>query len=137
MPSHKNKSIATLLAVSLGGLGAYRFYLRGMRDKWGWLHLATLPISSALLPLFHKEMAFFALLPLIISTLGGFLAALVLGLTSDEKWDAQFNPNSGKKSDSTWPLALLIVLAFGGGAIGLIATLARSFDLLMTGGAYG
>ena len=137
MPSHKNKTLATLLAFSLGSLGAYRFYLRGIGDKWGWLHAVSLPISLALLPITSKELVFFALLPLILSGLAGLLAALVLGLTSDESWDARFNPHSGRTSDSKWPLAVLIVLCFGYGAIGLIGTIARTFDLLLTGGSFG
>ncbi len=137
MSSHKNKTLATFLAFSLGSLGAYRFYLRGVGDKWGWLHAISLPISSALLPVTSKELTFFALLPLVLSGLAGLLAALVLGLSSDEKFDARFNPNSGRTNDSKWPLAVVIVLSFGCGAIGLIGTIARTFDLLFTGGSFG
>jgi hypothetical protein len=32
---------------------------------------------------------------------------------------------------------VLLVLTFGGGAIAVIAAIARTFDLLFTGGAYG
>jgi hypothetical protein len=67
----------------------------------------------------------------------GFLEALVIGLTPDEKWDAKHNPTSGKKSESHWVLALILVLTLGIGAMSVIALLARSFDLLFTGGAYG
>jgi hypothetical protein len=80
---------------------------------------------------------YFKLLPLIISILVGFLEALVLGLMSDEKWDASFNPASGQQSDSRWPLAVVLVAALMVGAFGLIATIARLFDLLYTGGIYG
>ena len=37
----------------------------------------------------------------------------------------------------SWPLALILVLTMAIGAGALIATLARGFDLLYTGGAYG
>jgi uncharacterized integral membrane protein len=56
---------------------------------------------------------------------------------SDEKWDASFNPASGQQSDSRWPLAVVLVAALMVGAFGLIATIARLFDLLYTGGIYG
>lgn len=79
----------------------------------------------------------FNALPFVLSALVGLLSALVIGLTPDEKWDAAHNADSGRKSNSGWPLAVLLVLAFGSGAVGLIAAIARTFDLLFTGGAYG
>ena len=66
-----------------------------------------------------------------------FIEALVIGLTPDEKWDDAHNKDSGRKSDSGWILVVLLVLTFGGGAIAIIAAIARAFDLLFTGGAYG
>lgn len=135
--THKNKTLATLLAASLGGIGAYRFYLRGSGDKLGWAHASCAIVSICLILLFPNMQPFFALLPLIISSLSGLLAALILGLSPDEKWDAKFNPNSTKKSDSRWPLAILVALSFTFAAFGLIATMARTFDLLFTGGAFG
>ncbi|GIZ51404.1 hypothetical protein NCCP691_14180 [Noviherbaspirillum aridicola] len=115
MAAHKNKTLATLLAAVLGGVGAHRFYLYGSRDKWAWLHVLLFPLS----------------------VFAGFLEALVIGLTPDEKWDGQHNAASGRQSSSGWPLVLLLVLTYGGGAIALIAAIARVFDLLYTGGAYG
>jgi hypothetical protein len=55
----------------------------------------------------------------------------------DEKWDALHNPQSPGSSKSGWLLILLLVLGLGAGATGLIAMIARTFDLLFTGGAYG
>jgi len=75
--------------------------------------------------------------PLIISILIALLEALVLGLTPDDKWDAQYNSSSGRRSSSGWPLAVILVLTLGIGAIVVIATIARTFDLIFTGGAYG
>lgn len=112
---HKNKTLATLLAAVFGAIGAHRFYLYGSKDKWAWLHVLLFPL------------AIFA----------GFLEALVIGLTPDEKWDVQHNAHSGRQSSSGWPLAVLLVLTFAVGATALIAALARGFDLLFTGGAYG
>jgi TM2 domain-containing membrane protein YozV len=112
---HKNKTFATLLAAVLGGLGAHRFYLYGKKDRWAWLHLLLFPLAIY----------------------AGFIEALMIGLTPDEKWDANHNPHSGRQSHSGWPLILLLVLTMGFGATAAIATLARTFDLLYTGGAYG
>lgn len=135
--THKNKTLSALLALLFGAVGIHRFYLHGKKDIWGWLHAATLPLSLSLLPLTNENYTFFALLPLVISGLIGILSSLVIGLTADEKWDARFNPSSGRRSDSQWPLALMMVLAFSFGAFGTIATMARCFDLLYTGGAHG
>lgn len=73
----------------------------------------------------------------MLSFLISILMCLVLGLKSDEHWDAQFNPHSGTKSASSWPLAILLLFSVGLGAISLLFVMARGFDLLYTGGAYG
>ncbi|HEY0846470.1 MAG TPA: NINE protein [Noviherbaspirillum sp.] len=113
--SHKNKTFATFLAAVFGGLGLHRFYLHGKKDFWGWVHVLLFPLSI----------------------FAAFIEALVIGLTPDDKWDTVHNAGSRQKSDSGWPLAVLLVLTFGGGAIAVIAAIARAFDLLFTGGAFG
>jgi len=135
--SHKNKTCATLLAFLVGGLGLQRLYLRGPRDRWLWAHLAALPASAAIAAAWPDADGFYKLLPIMVSGLVGFLEALVLGLMSDEKWDARFNPGSGKQSDTHWPLAVVLVASMMLGAGSLIATISRLFDLLYTGGSYG
>jgi hypothetical protein len=135
--AHKNKTLAALLAFLLGTLGSHRLYLRGSRDKWAWAHLSSIPASALLIAALPQADAYFKLLPLIVSALAGCLEALVLGLMADEAWDARFNAGSGRFSASSWPLALILVLTLMVGAGALIATIARLFDLLYTGGAYG
>ncbi len=134
---HKNKTLATLFSSLLGALGIHRFYIAGYKDRWAWLHMLSLPLSAIAISVFKNQPALFTFSPLLISGLVGIIEALVIGLTPDEKWDAIHNPHSGKQSKSDWPLALLLVLSLGIGAIALIATIARLFDLLFTGGAYG
>lgn len=112
---HKNKTFSTFLAMLLGGLGAHRFYLYGKKDIWAWVHVLTLPISI----------------------FAGFIGALVIGLTPDEKWDAQHNAISGRASDSGWLVILLVIGTFAFGATALITIIARLTDLYLTGGAYG
>lgn len=135
--SHKNKTFASFLAFLLGSLGVHRLYLRGARDPWAWIHLAAVPASLLIVALMPDADWFYKALPLVVSGLVGFLEALVLGLMPDEKWDAAHNAGSGKQSASNWPLALLLVATLMLGAGTLIATIARLFDLLYTGGAYG
>lgn len=136
-PAHKNKTIATLLALLLGSVGLHRFYLRGLWDRWGWLHAASLPIS-AMLVLSNPELPLLIpTSPLVASMLLASLQTFIIGLTPDDKWDAQHNPDSGHQSDSRWPIALMMVINMFYGATLLLIVLARSFDLMLTGGAYG
>ncbi len=135
--AHKNKTVATLLALLLGSVGLHRFYLHGLKDRWGWLHAVSLPLSALLL-LSNPELPLLInTLPLVISTLTASIETFVLGLMPDEKWDLRYNPASGIKSDSGWPVALMMVVNLFCGATLLLTVLARSFDLLLTGGAYG
>ncbi|MGZ5817390.1 MAG: NINE protein [Burkholderiaceae bacterium] len=134
---HKNKTLATFFASLLGAFGIHRFYIRGYKDRWAWIHLLSLPLSAIAIILFKNQPVLFTFSPLLISGLAGFIEALVIGLTPDDKWDASYNAQSNQQSHSNWPLALLLVLTVGIGAMALIATIARFFDLLYTGGAYG
>lgn len=113
--THKNKTIATALAALLGGVGAHRFYLYGAKDRRALLYVLLFPLSI----------------------FAGFIAALSIGLTPDEKWDAAYNANSGRESNSGWLVILIVIATFAFGTTALIATIARGFDLLFTGGAYG
>ena len=137
MRPHKNKTLATALAFVLGGLGVHRFYLKGPVDRLGLLHVCSLPIAGIVYGVGRSPNVFYVLLPLIVSWLIGFLEALVIGLTPDEKWDARHNTQSGRTSRSHWVLVVLLVGVMLVGTTALIATIARLFDLLYTGGAYG
>jgi hypothetical protein len=134
---HKHKTLATLLALLFGGLGFHRFYLYGWKDTWGWLHFASLPLSAVLMLAAPDQPLIFAGMPFLISTLAGFIETFVIGLSPDEKWDALHNRDSGRLSNSGWPIPILMVLTLALGATALIALIARTFDLLFTGGAYG
>ena len=134
--AHKNKTIATLLALLLGGVGAHRFYLRGGTDRLGLLHLCSLPITGILYGAV-KPHPFYVVLPLLVSFIAGYIEALVLGLTPDEKWDEKYNKGSGRQTRSNWLLPVLLVITMLAGTIVLIGTMARLFDILFTGGAFG
>ena len=101
--SHKNKNCVTFLASAFGSLDLHRFYLAGVKDKWGWLHLISLPLSLlTYLFLGQDQLVPFLFAPLVISGLVACIESLVIGLTSDEKWDAKYNAHSGKQSNSSW-----------------------------------
>ena len=134
--SHKNKTVATLLAAVLGGIGAHRFYLKGALDRIGLLHVCTLPIVGILYGAVRPH-PFYVVLPLLASIIVGYIEALVLGLMPDEKWDARYNGGSGRVSRSNWMLPVVLVLTVMVGAIVMIGTIARLFDIIYTGGTYG
>jgi TM2 domain-containing membrane protein YozV len=137
MKQHKNKTLATLFGLLLGGVGAHRFYLRGPVDRLGLAHLCTVPMCGLIYGTQPEADWFFKILPLLLSYIVGFVETFVIGLAPDEKFDAQYNAGSARQNDSRWPLALLLVANMLLGATALIGTLARLFDLLYTGGAYG
>jgi TM2 domain-containing membrane protein YozV len=113
--NHKNKTIATFLAAIFGSVGAHRFYLYGRKDRRAWLYVLLFPLSA----------------------FAGFIAALMIGLTPDALWDKQHNHQSSRESNSGWLVILMVIGTFGIGTTLLIAVIARVFDLLYTGGAYG
>lgn len=137
MNAHKNKTLAALLAFLLGPAGIHRFYLRGAGDLWGWLHFASLPASAALMTAQPEWPLLATALPLVLSMLAASIETFVIGLMPDEKWDALWNADSGRQNDSRWPVAVLMVANLFYGATLLLAVLARAFDLMLTGGAYG
>jgi uncharacterized membrane protein len=138
MPTpHKNKTLATFLAFAFGAIGVHRFYLRGPLDRLGILHVCCVPVMGMVYGIGHAPNMFWVLLPALVSAIVGFLEALVIGVTPDEKWDARHNAGSGRTSHTSWVVALLLVLTMLVGMTTLIATIARLSDLVNTGGAYG
>lgn len=135
--AYKNKTLATALALTLGTLGAHRFYLHGAVDRAGLLHISSLPIAGLIFSNANGVNPFYALLPLFISGIAASIEALVIGLMPDEKWDARFNAASSTRTRSSWILAVLLVTTLLVGTTALIATISRLFDLMYTGGAYG
>jgi len=135
--SHKNKTLATFLALTLGGLGVHRFYLKGGLDRLGLLHVCSVPVAGLVYGIGEGPAPFWVALPLLVSYVAAFIEALVIGLTPDEKWDAVHNAGSGRASRSNWLVVVLLVITMLVGTTVMIATMARLFDLLYTGGAYG
>ncbi len=134
---HKNKTLASLLAFLLGAAGLHRFYLKGFGDRWGWLHFASLPASGLLMAALPGQALLVTASPLVLSALIASIETFVIGLMPDEKWDATWNAGSGMQSDSRWPIAALMVANLFYGATLLLTVIARAFDLMLTGGAYG
>jgi hypothetical protein len=127
---YKSKTLATWIAVIGGALGLHRFYLHGLRDVWGWLHappaLAGLYGVQRMNELGQDDRLAWALIPLLGFVLAGaMLAAIVYGLTPDEKWDARHNPGAAVHA-TRWGPVLGVIVALMLGAAALMATVAFS-----------
>ncbi len=127
---YRSKTLATWIAVLGGALGLHRFYLHGLRDAWGWLHapptLAGLYGLQRMNELGQDDKLAWALIPLLGFMLAGaMLAAIVYGLTPDEKWDARHNPGAPVHA-TRWGPVLGVIVALMLGAAALMASVAFS-----------
>ena len=123
----RNKTVATWLAFLFGSLGAHRYYLHGLRDPWGWLHVppSLLGLWGVLrmLSLGQDDRLAWLLIPLLgLSLSAGMLAAILYGLMPEERWDARY----GGGGASHWLTVFGVVGALMVGATVLIATIAFS-----------
>jgi TM2 domain-containing membrane protein YozV len=132
-PRFRSKTITAALAFFFGSLGAHRFYLFGKRDVYGWLHLicTLLGIPGVLLLIGSERSSvsgWVLAVPGAISLFAAFLAAIVYGLRSDEKWDAQFNTQTQRRSRSGWAVIFVVIFSLFIGAMLLMTGLALSFQ---------
>jgi hypothetical protein len=127
---YRSKTLATWIAVIGGGLGLHRFYLHGFRDGWGWLHspptLLGLYGVQRMNDFGQDDKLAWALIPLLgLMLAGAMLAAIVYGLTPDERWAARHNPGAATR-DTRWGPVLGVIVALMLGAAVLMATVAFS-----------
>ena len=128
--STKSKTLATWIALIGGSLGLHRFYLHGFRDVWGWLSpwptLLGLYGIQRVQQFGQDDQLSWVLIPLLgLMIASAMLAAIVYGLTPDDKWHARFNP-TGPTPHSGWAAIIGVVLALMLGAGALMATIAFS-----------
>jgi hypothetical protein len=128
LSSPKSKTLATWIAVIAGALGAHRFYLHGWRDLFGWMHpplaLAGLVGVVRTLNLGQDDRVSWLLLPLLgIAITAGMIAALVMGLTPDERWAQRFAAGSPPRATGFGAI-LGVMVALLIGATVLMSTIA-------------
>jgi len=126
----KSKLIATWLAFLGGCFGLHRFYLHGPSDLWAWCS-----IPPTLLGIYGvlraqdfglDDQLSWLLIPILgLMLVAGMGAAILYGLTPDEKWNARFNATHALPG-SGWLTIIAVVLALALGAAALMATVAFS-----------
>ena len=126
----RSKTLATWIAFLGGALGLHRFYLRGLRDAWGWLHWPPTLLGAwgvqRMLRLGQDDRLAWALIPLLgLALAAGMLAAIRYGLTPDDQWNARYNPRQPDRR-SGWFAVFGVIGALMVGATVLIATVAFS-----------
>ena len=110
----KSKLATVALAFLLGSLGAHRFYLAGVRDRYGWMHLlatlaGTIGVASLLADAGNPVLNW------VFAVLGGTSLTSAFGCdrlrpAAGRKWDARFNPH-GAPTRSGWPVVILVILS--------------------------
>jgi hypothetical protein len=133
MVTVRSKTLATWIALIGGAFGLHRFYLHGLRDHWGWLFpwptLAGLHGVWRMREYGQDDRLATLLIPLLGLMLAAtMLAAIVHGLTPDEKWNARYNPGAADPPQAGWLTVIGVVVALMLGAGVLMATLAFSFQ---------
>ncbi|MBL8353102.1 MAG: TM2 domain-containing protein [Burkholderiaceae bacterium] len=128
MPRRRSKTLAAWLALGLGSLGAHRFYLYGGRDRIGWLHplptLLGLAGAIRMHNLGQDDHAAWLLIPLLgLMLVAGMLAAIVIGLTPDERWAARHHPGQ-PATPSGWGAVIAVVIALLVGGTVLMGAIA-------------
>jgi TM2 domain-containing membrane protein YozV len=129
----RSKTLTAALALFFGSIGAHRFYLYGLRDKFGWAHIVGILLGAggyALLAATDRAsiLGWFLAVPGAASLLAAFLSAIVYGLRPDDKWDAQFNEGTGQHSQSGWTVIFVVIFALFIGAVLLMSGLALTFQ---------
>jgi TM2 domain-containing membrane protein YozV len=132
IPRYKSKTLATWLALFAGSLGAHRFYLHGAKDLWAWVWpwptlVGVVGVLRAR-SLGQDDQLAWALIPFLgVSLSAALLAAIVCGLTTDDKWNERFNATS-RPHVTGWSTVIGVVLALLIGGAVLMSTIAYSAE---------
>jgi hypothetical protein len=130
---HKNKLLFCALGLFFPGTGFNLFYLKGLASPWAWLQMVSLfagILGWKLLGASDMSSALGWILAAagFIALEASWLTTIIFGLRPDEKWDAQFNANSGQKSASGWLVILCVIASLMIGAAVLMISLAIAFE---------
>jgi hypothetical protein len=126
----KSKTVAAWLALLLGCFGIHRLYLYGWRDRLAWAYpwptLAGLYGIQRMDLLGQDDRLSWLLIPMLgVMIVVATLSAIIYGLKSDEKWDAQHNPGLAP-SENGWGAIIAVIASLLIGGTCLMATIAFS-----------
>ena len=130
---HKNKLLFCALGLFFPATGFNVFYLKGLASPWAWLQMVSLfagILGWKLLGASDMSSALGWILAAagFIALETRWVATIVFGLRPHEKWDAQFNADSGQKSASGWLVILCVIASLMIGAAILMVGLAIAFE---------
>ncbi len=128
----KNKTLTAYLALLFGTLGAHRFYLKGLADKWGWLHIFVTGVGlygiRRMVTLGQDDRLAWLLMPFWGASLAAAcLSAIVFGLMDKAKWNAAYNRSASSDADAGNSSGLgifAVILALLLGATALMSVIA-------------
>ncbi|MFT3858002.1 MAG: hypothetical protein QM742_11065 [Aquabacterium sp.] len=132
---YRSKTLATWAAFLGGPVGLHRFYLYGLGDLWGWLHLVPTLLGGwglrRVQELGQDDQLSWLLIPILgFLVAGTMLQAIVYGLMPDEKWHARFNASRAASGESLpasgWGAVIGVALSLMVGATVLMSTIAFS-----------
>lgn len=133
MSAHKSKLLFCVLSTFLPGTGLNCLYLKGLKSPWFYLQLigGLMGILGWIALANHQMISTFGWIGVtlgFISLLASWLTSITYGLRPDAKWDAQFNPHSGKVNQSGWLVIVCVIISLMLGAFVLMAGLAVAFE---------
>ena len=102
----RNKTLAALLALFFGSLGAHGLYL-GRRLWWLPLAYTMLMAAGVLVADTWWDNIFVHLL--IVPVTAGILEAVILALRDSARFDAVYNPQGGGRNSHGWPSVLTAI----------------------------
>ena len=105
-PRFRNKTLAALLALFFGSLGAHGLYL-GRRLWWLPLAYTMLMAAGVLVADTWWDNIFVHLL--IVPVTAGILEAVILALRDPARFDAVYNPQGGGRNSHGWPSVLTAI----------------------------
>jgi hypothetical protein len=124
----RSKTLATWLAIAGGSLGLHRFYLHGLRDRWGWLLWLPTLIGAygvqRMREFGQDDVLAWVLIPFLGLTLAATMGvAIFYGLMPSERWNARFDTD-GRALDVPWLDVIGAVVGLALGATALMASTA-------------
>jgi hypothetical protein len=128
----KHKYLLPWIALVGGALGLHRFYLFGMKDGFGWLHV-PFALAGAAGVVRARNLGLddrwsWGLMPLLgVALAAGLLGGMVYTLMDDARFNARFNAGQ-PVAKMSWAAVLGVIACLMLGGTVTMATIAFSFQ---------